>query len=186
MFPNIKTENIRYVDGISEMLFEMTNRVRTEHGLPYLNFNPILMESSWIHSFQMCKYGFFDHKNSSDRSTRTLEKRIAMASKRVLNRSEIPFSCFGENIAEIWRFDMARKELPRSMRQFIAIFNQDEFTTADRIFKGWMSSKPHRKNLLNPNFNQLGVSAVARPATGLLQRDVIKFTQNFGQTAATY
>ncbi|HCJ58890.1 hypothetical protein SDC9_101259 [bioreactor metagenome] len=35
--------------------------------------------------------------------------------------------------------------------------NLAQNTTADRAFQAWMNSEGHRKNIMNPNFTELGV-----------------------------
>ena len=51
-------------------------------------------------------------------------------------------------------FDMMRDH---GINYMYAGENLAQNTTAEKAFNAWMNSEGHRKNVLNPNFNELGV-----------------------------
>ncbi|MDD2229385.1 MAG: CAP domain-containing protein, partial [Candidatus Cloacimonetes bacterium] len=84
-----------------------------------------------IHSRNMLKYGFFDHKDNFGRYVND---------RKLLYYPELIVSSLGENLA---RF-----------------YNTDEIFTPEEIVTGWMNSPLHRENILNKDYTHMGVGVV--------------------------
>ena len=45
--------------------------------------------------------------------------------------------------------------------------NLAQNTTAEKAFRAWMNSEGHRKNILNPNFTELGVGIASMDGSNM-------------------
>lgn len=50
-----------------------------------------------------------------------------------------------------------------------------DFTTAEDVVEAWLASPGHRKNLLNPNYKDIGVSVETGPMNGVSSTVVVQF-----------
>jgi uncharacterized protein YkwD len=48
---------------LTQLIFDLTNDVRSHHGLPELRSHPALAAAARAHSSDMCRRRFFDHAN---------------------------------------------------------------------------------------------------------------------------
>ena len=60
-------------------------------------------------------------------------------------------------------FDMMREH---GINYMYAGENLAQNTSAERAFQAWMNSESHKKNILNPNFTELGVGIVSNGNRG--------------------
>jgi uncharacterized protein YkwD len=111
----------------------LVNRVREHYGLDRLRYNPDLRRSATGHSNDMVANGYFSHFGPAGS---TPSGRITRAG--YLTRARSYF--LGE--------DLAGGEGRR-------------YGSPLAIFRAWMHSPPHRANILNPRFHDVGVG-VAR------------------------
>jgi uncharacterized protein YkwD len=124
----------------------LINRVRGHYGIGALRENPQLRRSATGHSEDMVEHGYFSHYGPAGS---TVGSRVASAG--YLARVNIYF--VGENIGG-------------------GIGSNGGSALA--VFRAWMHSPPHRANILDPGFHDIGVGVVrGYPAGG-------------GVTAATY
>ena len=111
-------------------LLGQINAFRTAHGLVRLKPSEPLTAVADRHSAQMAKLGFFSHASANGQS---FSQRLAQAYSPRGYRSWT----VGENL--VWGGpDIA----------------------AARAFKLWLSSPPHRANLMNPRWREVGLGAV--------------------------
>ena len=128
------------------------NTLRTQHHLARLRFSARLTTAARAHSQQMADDGYFAHE-SADGSA--FWKRV----QRFYASSQWRFWSVGENL--LW-------------------------STRDIDSRGalglWWASPEHRKNLLNPAWREIGVSALhVAQAPGVFGgRDVTIVTTDFG------
>jgi uncharacterized protein YkwD len=129
----------------------LVNRVREHYGLDRLHYNPDLRRSATGHSNDMVANGYFSHFGPAGS---TPSGRITRAG--YLTRARSYF--LGE--------DLAGGEGRR-------------YGAPLAIFRAWMHSPPHRANILNPRFHDVGVG-VARgfPLGG--GRNSATYTIDFG------
>jgi uncharacterized protein YkwD len=111
-------------------LLGQINGFRSAHGLRPLKLNAGLVGAADRHSAQMAKLGYFSHNSANGQS---FSQRIAQAySPRGFRSWTV-----GENL--VWGGpDIA----------------------AARAFKLWLASPPHRANLLNARWREVGLGAV--------------------------
>ncbi|MCS7023011.1 MAG: CAP domain-containing protein [Gemmataceae bacterium] len=133
-------------------IIRLVNQERARAGLPALAVSGRLNQAAYLHTLDMVtisdRYGpFTAHQHTLFGTTRpTIIDRLDAAGYDQWSRS---FS-YGENIA----------------------FG---YTSPAAVMAAWMSSPGHRANILNPNFTEIGVSALQDAAGRLF------FTQNFGR-----
>jgi uncharacterized protein YkwD len=128
------------------------NAIRRDHGLQLLRLSRPLSLSADSHSQAMGTFGFFSH---SSRDGSAFWKRI----QRFYGPDGYAQWSVGENL--LW-----------------ASTGLD----ASRALKLWMASPGHRKNILQPRWREIGLSAVSVPsAPGVFGgHDIVIITTDFG------
>jgi len=111
-------------------LLAHVNAVRSARGLVRLRLAPGLNAAAAVHSTQMARLGYFSHNSANGTS---FSKRVASFYPLRGYRSWM----VGENL--VW----ASPDLG-----------------AARAIKVWLASPPHRANLLDPRWREIGLSAV--------------------------
>jgi len=106
------------------------NRFRVAHGVVPLHESPALDNSARRHSLEMGRLGYFGHSSAGGAS---FWQRI----RHFYPAGGYSYWSVGENL--VW----ASPSL-----------------SAEGAMKMWISSPPHRANLLSPRWRQVGVSAV--------------------------
>jgi uncharacterized protein YkwD len=107
------------------------NRIRTGHGLEPLTLSPGLTEAALAHTQEMVAKGYFAH-NSADGEP--FWKRI----EAFYPQGGYDYWSVGENL-----------------------FWASGPTTAAAGMKAWMASPPHRANILDPAWRQIGIATVS-------------------------
>ena len=111
-------------------LLQQLNAVRADHGLPGLRANPQLAAAADQHSREMADDGYFDHDSVDGTS---FSSRIAKWYRVGSFHSWL----VGENL--LWWSPTVDPSGAVAM---------------------WMRSAPHRANILNPRFRDIGIGAV--------------------------
>jgi uncharacterized protein YkwD len=124
----------------------LINRIRGHYGLGTLSENVPLRRSATGHSIDMVEHGYFAHDGSAGS---TLDSRVAQTGYL----ARVNSYAVGENIGG---------GVGRERGSPLA------------VFLDWMHSPPHRQNILDPEFHDLGIG-VARG-----------FPSGGGEAAATY
>jgi uncharacterized protein YkwD len=162
-------------------VFHATNALRSERGLEETDHSAALQTAARGHAIEMAQYDYFSHK---DRSGEYSEDRIPAAG------GLFPYT--GENIAKFYPYDMnyGQSYYPRSIEQGyeyrytgskerIPPIRYTDF--AKMLVEEWFHSKGHRENLMDPEFNYLGVGvAITTNAEFLEEMPSVYLVQNFG------
>ena len=106
------------------------NSVRRAHGLGPLKANQRLVRAANDHAINMARHGYFHHGWSNGTGFNTWIRRYWPGTTRFRSWS------VGENL--YWR---------------------GPTTTAAQVVTAWLSSPPHRRNLLKPSWRSVGVGA---------------------------
>jgi uncharacterized protein YkwD len=138
--------------SLNRQVFAAINKFRVAHGLVALRNSGALARSARQHSLEMGKDGYFDHP-SADGSA--FWKRI----QHYYPANGYSYWSVGENL--VW---------------------QAPSLSAAAALSQWIASPPHLKNLLSPQWRQIGVSAVTvADAPGVYHdRRVTIITTDFG------
>ena len=128
------------------------NALRRRHGLAPLRSNARLRAAATSHSTSMVRRGFFSHTSADGTS---FSARIG----RFYPPGRSGYRAIGENL--LW---------------------SSPDVDATRALRMWLSSPPHRRNLLLPHWREIGLSAVhANPAPGVFRNaPTTVLTANFG------
>ena len=164
----ISLANIDY-NLLNAGVFYYSNQYRISKKLEPFKFSKILRDASAIHSLEMINRGFFDHINSRNRKLRTPVDRTRYF--------RYPNDYVGENVA----IEYVLENYTYSPQGEIIEF-RSYLDLCKAIVDGWIKSKPHRKNLLNKNYNNLGCAVVIDRTTVSKNNLPQAFaTQVFGQ-----
>jgi uncharacterized protein YkwD len=129
----------------------LLNKQRKAHGLGKLRINHDLDKASRKHSEYMEKHDCFDHECPGEAS---VESRLRSVQYLI---SGLTSWIYGENIA----------------------WGGDKLGTPKAMVKAWMSSAPHRANILDGSFRDLGVGVVWG-SPGNPHDDAGLYTTDFG------
>jgi len=138
--------------SIELAVVQQVNTLRVARGLRPLRVAPGLRAAAFGHTLTLAQLGLFQHE-SADGSA--FSKRVA----KTYRHAGFGSWSVGENL----------------------VFGSAPFAAEDAI-QAWLDSPPHRKNLLNPAWREIGVGAVtAQGAPGVFGGDtVVLVTADFG------
>ena len=106
----------------------LLNRVRARAGLPRLRLDPKLSHAARVHSRDMVRRGYFAHNSLNGRTP----------FQRMLSTRYVPRNAswwLGENIG----------------------WGTSSIADPAALVRMWMKSAPHRANILNRNFREIGI-----------------------------
>jgi len=130
-----RAAGISYLPELERRVFRLTNEVRRKEGLPSLDWERSLNTVARAHSVDMLMKGYFSHVSPEGKSPHD----------RLLSGYQFPLSMTGENIWGGTGHD-----------------SRETVLLARIIVDSWMSSPGHRRNLLNPDFTDIGVGVAAQ------------------------
>ncbi len=110
-------------------IFQQLNAIRAEHGLSQLVLSSKLSEAAQQHSQDMIDRGYFSHGSSNGQS---FGQRLA--------------SFYPEGAAHYWAVGEN-------------ILWSQGVPTAASSMRSWMASPPHRANILDPAWREIGIGA---------------------------
>jgi uncharacterized protein YkwD len=141
--------------SLESAVLERINELRAERGLAPLRLAPGLTQAAAAHAQAMGRRGFFSHTSADGTS---FAERVL----RYYPRGGFARWAAGENLAWI-----------------------DPRLTAGDVVSMWLGSPPHRRNLLDPAWRELGVAAVrVDAAPGVFEgRDTTIVVADFGVRA---
>jgi uncharacterized protein YkwD len=116
-----------------QRMVDLVNAERLAKGLGILKVNPLLVQVAREHSREMCEKGYFDHMSPTPGQGSPMQRYI-----RALGRMPA-WACLSENLfySSIIDPDLGHKCL--------------------------MRSAPHKRNILTPEFNEIGVGVYESP-----------------------
>jgi uncharacterized protein YkwD len=130
-------------------MWEYGNEAREEQGLLPLYWDEDLMAIAMAHSTDMNEFGYYDHTNL-DGLTATDRARAAGYPLRKV----ITVTSYSEGVSE--NLGQVR---PGEIQDFRFIENTVEDMAQAQI-ELWLNSPAHRKNLLDPNKDLVGIGVV--------------------------
>ncbi|MBW1991800.1 MAG: CAP domain-containing protein [Deltaproteobacteria bacterium] len=142
-----EAHGLKYLKDVEKGVLKLTNKIRRRNGLPVLTNERRLRRIARNHSKDMLVRDYFGHVNPEGETPQD----------RILRDYPYPLEAVGENI---WG---AEGSEPLETGLLARI-----------IVDTWMSSPGHRRNILNPDFTDMGVGVAAFGKR-------IRATQVFGQ-----
>lgn len=137
---------IKQYNDQEKLIFNYTNRVREKNGLEKLVWDDDLAEIAREHSNDMIERNYFDHVNPSGE---TPTKR-ALRHRCVLKK-ELGNGYYTEGIGE--NLSM----MPAGNVKDFGYVEDKSDSLAKAHVVSWLNSPGHRKNLLEPSYNRIGV-----------------------------
>ena len=130
----VPTMGVSYLPELERTIFHYTNEVRQRNGIPPLTWENCLRDVARAHSADMLVRNYFSHNSPEGRTP----------FDRIQAGCPFPMSMSGENI---W---MGSGYPAGNVRQLARL-----------IVDNWMSSPGHRKNLLHPEYTDIGIGVAA-------------------------
>ena len=129
-----------------KFIFEKTNAERRAYGLHDLTWDSSLANIAHEHSMDMAQNDFFSHVNleGEDPTMRAIRQGYNV-------RKELGGGWYSEGIAE------NIGEMPTGNVIGIGYVSHDPDSIATAQVQSWMNSPGHRANILNPQYDRLGV-----------------------------
>jgi len=174
-------------DHLNEILLETaivyyTNIERTNHHLKALTVSSILQKSARGHSLEMASLYYFSHQSPVVYNQK-LTDRLKNAGFNISNTT------VGENIGVDYFLNIANIPFYTTTKEGYTryinantgqpIMNQTYREFAKHMVQNWMKSPGHRKNILNPQYENIGCGIGAGIYQGM---KAIYATQNFSGT----
>lgn len=117
---------------IEEYIIELTNEEREKNSLSPLKYNSTMRQYAIVKGEDMVKNDYFAHED--------LKGNLMIY---YIEKDGVKYSAWGENLS--WNSDYNFKT---------------SYEAAEFFVNGWMNSPGHRANILNPNFQEIGVGVV--------------------------
>lgn len=132
-----------------ENIIWYTNYERVKKGLPIIQTSNPLSGSARLKNSDMFKYQYFSHHRITDPNT------PQVGFDTFIDAENYQFLKIGENLAK------------------------GDFSTSAEVVTAWMNSASHRKNILDPQYRDIGVAINSGEMNG---RHVVLITQHFGSS----
>jgi uncharacterized protein YkwD len=141
---------------LERQIHQQINRVRQNHGLPQLDRDELLVAIARKHSSDMASYHFFSHMNLQGEEPVERAKNLGWNKKKQHDQNTWVIGT-SENIFMNNLYDkvVTTKENGITVKKEYIWKTQEEI--AQSTVQGWMSSPPHRKNILSPKYGQQGI-----------------------------
>lgn len=134
------------IPDIEEKIFEYTNKERTERGLSQLQYDTQLAEIAREHSQDMADNDFFSHINQRGEDPTDRASRHGYPIRKVLGGGY-----YSDGIAE----NIGMMPIGNVVGIGFVANNGDSIAAAQ--VASWMDSPGHRSNILNPEFDRIGI-----------------------------
>jgi uncharacterized protein YkwD len=138
-------------DGMESSIACLINEQRVAHGDGTVAPNPALREAALGHSSEMIREGYFEH--TSPAGLTFVDRIEATGYTRGARSWEV-----GENLA----------------------WGTGPLSTPQSLVTSWMNSPPHRENLLNPRFREIGIAAVVGTPESVREVDGVTVSSEYG------
>jgi len=122
-----------------EKLIERENRFRRKHGLDTLTLNQVLTTVAQAYAEELARF---------DRGLSHVSYADGSEPPDRISRAEYDFSTVGENL---YRFTFHGEGVV-------------PVAPAEHVLERWKSSKPHRDNILSPEFTEAGIGVARSPS----------------------
>lgn len=120
------------LEKIEEYIIELTNEEREKKSLPPLEYNSTMRHYAIIKGEDMVRNDYFAHEDLSGNFM-----------SYYIEKDGVKYSSWGENLS--WNSGYNFK---------------NSYEAAQFFVKGWMDSPGHKENILNANFQEIGVGVI--------------------------
>ena len=145
--------------SIEQLVFFKTNQERSKYGLTQLELDDGLSEVARDHSLDMVQRNFFSHENPDGEDPTDRAKRHGLETE--VSKNGYIWIGIAENIGQ----------MPTGNVLGYGYVSSEE-DIASAMINGWMNSPGHRANILNTNYDRIGVGVATSGS-------IYYLTQNF-------
>lgn len=131
---------------IATAIYRLTNEQRTQNGLSSLKWDENLALIAREHSQDMADKGYFSHTNLQGESSDSRATRHGINIRKPLGGGSYMVG-IGENIGK----------MPTGNVLGLGYVSNDVESIAQAQVQSWMNSPGHRSNILNSNYDRIGV-----------------------------
>jgi uncharacterized protein YkwD len=135
---------------MESLIFDITNELREKNNLKTLEYDSELSDVARGHSSDMSARDYFSHETPEGFDPTDRGQSLGYSCTKVY-WTHITYG-IAENIAKFWSFSSYFSHGSQNFYDW----NSEE-SLAQEIMDGWMDSPGHRKNILEENFDKLGV-----------------------------
>jgi len=134
------------VEEIEKLIFDKTNAERRTHGLHELTWDPNLANVAREHSLDMAQNHFFSHVNLKGEDPTDRARRHCLNVEKSIGGGLYVVG-IGENIGK----------MPTGNVVGIGYISDNPDSIATAQVQSWMGSSGHRANILDPQYDRIGV-----------------------------
>ena len=171
-----------YYPLLHAAIFYETNQERKKAGIPLLLFHQSLEAAAYGHALDMRTYDFFSH-------TSVVSGKESVGERAIL--AGFNWSWVGENIAISFGIDYTASTPVYTPNQNGGYFSYEYkgepilphtyLSLAKAVVNQWMNSPGHKANILNVNYNYLGIGAAHFTDESFYMMDNFYGVQVFGR-----
>ena len=148
--------------AIETEILRITNLRRRENNVPELKSDSKLSDIARDHSFDMFKNDFFDHVSLAGQDPTDRAKKVGYPTTKKISDGYYQEG-IGENIGQMGSGHIANPG--------VGYVEDTPQGIAEAQMIVWMNSPGHRKNILDPNYDYLGVGVVQTDYDYILTQD---------------
>lgn len=134
------------ISEIESSILEKTNNERQELSLPSLTYDSSLSAIAREHSQDMADNGFFSHTNLEGEDPTDRAKRNGYNTEKIMPDGSIMIG-IGENIGK----------MPTGNVLGVGWVSKEADSIATAQVQSWMDSPGHRQNILNSDYDKIGI-----------------------------
>jgi len=151
LFSNIDTsesviDSSQFITQTEQAIFKYTNEERIAQGVSPLKIDNKLSDIARMHSEDMVTNNFFDHINLKGEDSTARAQRVGYNVTKPLGGESYQIG-IGENIGQ----------MPTGNVEGMGYISNNSDSIARAQVDSWMNSPGHRANILDPQYNVIGV-----------------------------
>ncbi|MGV3773253.1 MAG: CAP domain-containing protein [Verrucomicrobiales bacterium] len=148
---------------INAAVFHETNVRRVKHGVEPLKYNAQAQQTAAMQTQAMAFHDFISHENNFDPKKKTLSDRLNLVKVSPQFAAENLATAFALNYesgTSVYVREEGGKTIYSVKPDGPALELRSYQQFAEKVLDSWMNSPGHRKNVLNPTAELLGVSCL--------------------------
>jgi len=142
---NQQLEKSKFIAQTEQVIFEETNKMRRQNGVPPLLLDTSLSDIAREHSQDMADQQFFSHTNLNGEDPTGRAERHGYPTTRTVGSTI--WMGIGENIGK----------MPTGNVEGMGYIASTPEAVGKAQVQSWMESPGHRENILNPNYVKIGI-----------------------------
>lgn len=147
------------ISEVEQLIYTKTNNLRQTLGKQRLGLDPDLSDLARMHSQDMGDRSFFDHTNPDGLGPTERAQKMGIQTQVI--KGNTIWTGIGENISEV----------PANANVIGCGYTTTEEDIAECAFNGWVHSPGHYANMINSEYEEIGVGVAIVSGTAYLTQD---------------